>query len=66
MNIGLIPNYIIAQSHRGLRIKMLKTNTKNKQWHKYFDIKQFTDKQGKVKWIAWYYVDIRDEGLENE
>jgi hypothetical protein len=62
-NSKLLPDYITAESPRGLRLLMLKTNAKFGATHKFFDISQFTDKKGKRKFIAWFYRSV--EKLED-
>lgn len=46
-----IPNYLKAQTPRGLRLAMLKNNVKNATQFVYHSI-QFVDGY----WYAWYYV----------
>ncbi|HNC40325.1 MAG TPA: hypothetical protein PK522_00925 [Nitrosomonas sp.] len=41
---------------------MLKTNARAGASFQYFDINQFTDHNGKLRWIAWYYSDIGSIG----
>lgn len=57
-----IPDYITAQSLLGLRRLMYTTNAKHGTQFKYFDIKQFTDDKGKLKWIAWFYRNLESIG----
>ena len=61
------PDYITAESPRGLRLKMFKVNAKYGASHQYFDINQFIDKKGKSKFIAWFYRDLKNlEDLSND
>lgn len=55
-----IPNYITAGSPRALRLLMFKTNAQAGKQFKYFDIQTYQDKQGKSKWIAWYFEKVED------
>ncbi|MBL0233179.1 MAG: hypothetical protein IPQ08_05900 [Chitinophagaceae bacterium] len=56
-----IPDFITAQSPMGLRRLMFATNARAGAMFQYFDIQQITD-NGKVKWIAWFYRDVRGIG----
>lgn len=38
---------------------MYETNAKYRASHKYFDISQYQDKQGKKKFIAWFYREFK-------
>lgn len=57
-----IPDFITAQSPKGLRRLMFKTNAKSGTQFKYFDIAQIVDEKGGKKWIAWYYRSLKDIG----
>ena len=56
-----IPDYIVAQSPRGLRLLMYKTNAIGGTQYKYFDISSYQE-NGKIRWIAWYYKPLRNIG----
>ena len=58
-HVGHIPDFIEARTPKGLRALMLETNSKNSTQYKYFDISSYT-KNGKARWIAWFYRDIAD------
>ena len=50
----MIPSFITARTPSGLRLLMLKTNTRYASQFNYFDIQQLP----KLGWIAWFYMDI--------
>lgn len=52
---GEIPSFIKALTPRGLRLSMLRNNTKHGVTFQYFDI-QFVE----GKWIAWFYLPARE------
>ena len=60
MNQRDLPNFIQAQSPRGLRLLMLKTNIKHGITIRFFDI-QFAN----GKWFAWFYIRPDDNELFN-
>jgi len=51
---SLVPNFIEAQSPKALRSLMIETNIKDKAENQYYDIQFYTNRMGKVRWIAWY------------
>ena len=57
-----LPDFITAGSPRGLRLKMFRLNTKFGSYHKFFDIGTFKDRNGKQKWIAWYFKELKNLG----
>lgn len=59
-----IPNFIESSTPRGLRLLMLDTNNKASKQFMYFDISSYVNKSGKIRWIAWYYSNVKD--LEQE
>lgn len=54
----LIPVYLEARTKDGLIRKMLQNNLKNKMHFKYFS----PQKEG-LKWVVWFYKDVKDEVL---
>lgn len=62
----LIPDFITAQSPRGLRLLMFKTNAKYGAQHEYFDISHYKDSKGKDNWVAWFYRKLKNIGELND
>lgn len=56
----MIPNYIKAQSPLGLRLAMIKNNSKKGKHFQYFDI-QFAE----GNWIAWYFEEVTFSNVES-
>jgi len=50
----LVPNFITAESPRGLRRSMFLTNQLKGGECQYFDIQSYNE-SGKTKWIAWFF-----------
>lgn len=55
-----LPAYITAESPRGLRRLMYKTNARYGSSFRYFDISHYITKQGKTVHIAWFYKKLKD------
>lgn len=62
----LIPDFITAQSPRGLRLLMFKTNAKYGAQFEYFDISYHKDSKGKDTWTAWFYRSLKNIGDLND
>jgi len=60
-NGNLIPNFITAQSPRGLRRRMFEENAKYGGFLKFFDISSYQE-DDKTKWVAWFFVELKDIG----
>jgi hypothetical protein len=61
-----IPDYIKAQSPKGLRLLMFKTNAMAGTQFRYFDIQSYQD-NGKTVWVAWFYRSLKNIGeLSND
>jgi hypothetical protein len=56
----MIPDFITAQSPRGLRLLMFKSNAKYGGQFQYFDISHHKDARGRDVWTAWYYRPIKN------
>ena len=39
---------------------MLETNSKDSKQYRYFDIQSYPDKNGRLKWIAWFFRDVTE------
>lgn len=61
----LTPNYITAESLRGLRLMMIKTQAQVGAELTFFDISQYDD-NGKKRWVAWYWNRSKFEDEVNE
>jgi len=60
VNSNNLPNFVTAGTHQGLRQQMFAVNARYGAFHRFFDIGQYKDKSGKMKWIAWYYRKLDD------
>lgn len=55
-----IPNFIEARNPKELRVLMFKKNSEVGGLNKYFDISSYVNKNGKTRWIAWFYQRVED------
>lgn len=42
---------------------MLKTNNKKGYQFQYFDIQSYTDKRGRLRFIAWFFAELKGEDV---
>jgi hypothetical protein len=58
-------DFITSSSPEGLRGAMRENDLKGKRQYQYFDIRDYVDKRGRTKWIAWYCIETID-ALKND
>lgn len=60
---SLLPTFVEAGSPSGLRKSMMKVNIRLGGQATFFDISSYS-KDGKVRWVAWYYQHLDKELLK--